>query len=377
MIKIENPDLANIAEEYFTRIKDHCKKRADFFLTVLNVLFAGAPAADMINFKLHGGTKKSLCNLLLRVKLGKNPNYRNVIAGNCHQWVRNKQAILDRIAVHLADDNNLRDLILVRPEDSYRKDRDLKIHFITTTRRHITDIYSFINKIIDYSIFDNHAYWLGTKLNINTCPYCNRSYIHTVIDKNRKEIIRPTFDHFFPQSRHPFLSLSFYNLIPSCYYCNSSLKTATIITPDTHLHPYLDGFGDDARFKILIAANKPQRSDPENYSIWLQEFITDLSPKYRQVFGKNANEGNVNLFQLNEIFLSHRDVVGELVVKCDKYSGGYADSLHRIFGHLNTNKGEFYQFYFGNYFNEKDFHRRPLAKMTKDIIRQVLPAFVK
>jgi hypothetical protein len=378
MIKIEHPDLVNISNEYFEKIKSHCKSRASFYQVILNVLFNGAPTIDLDNFNLHGNTRKSLCNLLLTDgnKLEDLSNFNTVAIGNCRPWVNQFGAMMQQIADYLNNDDNLRNLILVQPENSYEVNQNLIAHFGINARNQKT-IYPFINKIIDYSLFDNHSYWLGKKLGMNTCPYCNRSYIHTIINRNNQEIVRPQFDHFYPQSKSPFLALSFYNLIPSCYYCNSSLKSATSITPDTHLHPYLDGYNDDVRFKIIIAANNPNKSDPENYSIWLEEFISKVNPKYRKILGNNLNEGNVNLFKLNDIFLSHRDIVGELIVKCDKYSGGYANSLHKIFGLLNTNKSEFYKYYFGNYLNNKDFHRRPLAKMTYDIIKQILPEFLK
>lgn len=378
MIKIEHPDLVKIAEEYYAKIKTVCIKRAQALEIILDILFSGRSYNDLVNFNLTGQTKKSLCNLVLtpQHKLGKNPNYNNVVQARCKGEIIANHAILSQIAVYLKDDNNLKDLILIPPEDSYQKNLDLINHFGINAANQDAAL-SLINKVIDYSIFDGVAYWLGAKLGINTCPYCNRSFIHTIVDRHRKEIIRPTFDHFYPQSRHPFLSLSFYNLIPSCYYCNSSLKTATVITPNTHLHPYLEGFGEDGRFKILVVGNKPNKSDPENYSIWLQEFIPNTQPKYRKIFGNSQVEGNRNLFQINQLYMSHRDVVGELIVKCDKYSGGHADSLHKILGQLGTDKSEFYKFYFGNYLNDKDFHRRPLAKMTKDIVKQELPNFFK
>ena len=91
----------------------------------------------------------------------------------------------------------------------------------------------------------------------------------------------------------------------------------------------------------------------------------------------DANEGNINLFKLTEIYQSHLDIVGELVVKCDVLSAGYSDSLHKMFGLLHTNKSEFYQYYFGNYFSKNDFHRRPMAKLSKDVVSQILPTFLK
>ena len=36
--------------------------------------------------------------------------------------------------------------------------------------------------------------------------------------------MRPQFDHWFPKKKYPLLAISFYNLIPCCTYCNSSVK---------------------------------------------------------------------------------------------------------------------------------------------------------
>lgn len=61
------------------------------------------------------------------------------------------------------------------------------------------------------------AYWLQSQLNVKVCPYCNRMYTTTLYGKKR---IRPDFDHFYPQSRYPYLAVSLFNLIPSCNVCN-------------------------------------------------------------------------------------------------------------------------------------------------------------
>lgn len=377
MIKIETLNLDKISNAYFFKVENECLDKSVFLALVLDVLFNGRPHQDIRDSSLNGNTKKSLVNLLLKTanKIEDQLSYHTILQANCKPWVIIHRVILENISEYYSNSNNLKDIILAKPEDSYQKDLDLKLHFGIT---HANESYikPFINKIIDYDIFDKYAYWVASEINVNTCPYCNRSYIHTVIDKRFNGIIRPTFDHFYPQSKQPFLALSFYNLVPSCYNCNSSLKTATTITPTTHLHPYIEGFNNDANFCILIAANKPNKSDPENYSIWVQSTMAALDPRHQKIFGNTPTEGNVNLFKLTEIYMSHRDVIGELIVKCDRYSSGYTDSLYRFFGLLKSNKAEFYQYYFGNYYDQKDFNRRPLAKMTKDIISKELPWFI-
>ena len=61
------------------------------------------------------------------------------------------------------------------------------------------------------------AYWLQSQLSVKVCPYCNRMYTTTLYGKKR---VRPDFDHFYPQSRYPYLAVSLFNLIPSCNVCN-------------------------------------------------------------------------------------------------------------------------------------------------------------
>jgi len=101
-----------------------------------------------------------------------------------------------------------------------------------------------INKIFNYDNFIKvkkrkyDAYDLVISVNINVCPYCNRQFINTIKPTVTKGGTRPTLDHFLLKSEYPYLALSFWNLVPSCYSCNSQLRTIR----DIGLHPYLKGF---------------------------------------------------------------------------------------------------------------------------------------
>jgi len=385
MIKIENPNIENIAQVYFDNVKERIKGRCDFLIQVLDVLNNELNFNALARHSLHGSTKKTLSNqfLLPAFKLNNQTQYANVIINNIYPSMAANHNSFRDILTYLNNDNHLRELILCSPDNALQTENDFILN--SSLPNPLSDeLKGFLNNIIDYALFDDYAYDIATKLNVNTCPYCNRNYINTVINKKGKHIIRPTFDHFFPQKRHPFLALSFYNLIPSCYYCNSSLKSATPTSIDTHIHPYFEGFDSDTSFHIKINSCKPAKSDPENYSLKLNDNMNQSSPKdrYRKIFGgtrilPDPTQGNINLFKLEDIYQSHLDIVGELVVKCDKLNTWYAGSLLTIFELLGTNKSEFYQYYFGNYFDEGDFNRRPMAKLSKDIVSQVLPKFIK
>ncbi len=83
------------------------------------------------------------------------------------------------------------------------------------------------NRKVEYS-----AYKFVETIDLKTCPYCNRNYTFIVDEESGK--LRPEIDHFYPKSIYPFLSMSFYNLIPSCPICNhtkSSKIKENLINP--------------------------------------------------------------------------------------------------------------------------------------------------
>jgi len=74
------------------------------------------------------------------------------------------------------------------------------------------NVYSEVGEIFNYSDFTiknekYDAYHLAEKLDIPTCPYCNRMYTKTVMGEAGEKIIRPEFDHWFPKSQYPLSSI--------------------------------------------------------------------------------------------------------------------------------------------------------------------------
>ncbi len=81
---------------------------------------------------------------------------------------------------------------------------------------------------------------LAKWLNIKSCPYCNSQYT-LFIDKRingryPKGVAKFQFDHFFNKSDAPFLSMSLYNLIPSCAACNLAKHSGDM---PVELNPYM------------------------------------------------------------------------------------------------------------------------------------------
>ena len=214
----------------------------------------------------------------------------------------------------------------------------------------------------DHSISQNkeRAYRLTEMKGTNVCTYCNRQYIFTVnksTGTGMKHIVRPELDHWFCKELYPLLSLSFYNLIPSCPICNSSIKGSEVFSLDTHIHPYVQ---EDANPKILF---KPTVVSG-HFSIY--------GVKIERM--KDSKEDNtVKAFALDEIYAEHgRLEVTELMRFNSAYSDVYLkvlfDELLNNFGTKLT-KAEIYRMLFGTELEPERFGERPMSKLKHDILK--------
>ncbi|MEM5557682.1 hypothetical protein AAHK07_04085 [Aliarcobacter cryaerophilus] len=201
------------------------------------------------------------------------------------------------------------------------------------------------NRKVEYS-----AYEFVKKLDLKTCPYCNRNYTFIVDEESGK--LRPEIDHFYPKSIYPFLAMSFYNLIPSCPICNHT-KSSKI--KENLINPY-DIKDDD--FKFTYKPIDISFSEVESKKYNMNSFEIEF---------KNKNE-NIDIFKLDELYKQHKDIVVDLLIKKAYYPKSYIKELENNFGFT---KDEIYRYLLNNYKKEEDLHKRPLSKLIKDISEEL------
>lgn len=207
-----------------------------------------------------------------------------------------------------------------------------------------------------------NAYSLAKNLDVNVCPYCNRSYIHTIKSVNDKSA-RPQFDHFICKKKHPILGMTFYNLIPSCSICNSSIKGQQTFELKTHIHPYIDNFDKIKSFsvdKILLSLVNKKK----DFNIVFKD-RHDITKEQ-----KDKAEKHIESFALEALYNVHKDKVLELVDFSRAYNGDSLENLvntfkdsTKIFKDTNDVK----RLLLGYYVESKDINKRPLNKLIKDI----------
>jgi len=233
-----------------------------------------------------------------------------------------------------------------------------KLDEIAQWARGEADKYSFM--ITKYDNFitkekkEYKAYDLAHKLQVNVCPYCNINATYTVIKEDSKKITRPEFDHFYDKATYPILALSFYNLIPSCHTCNSTLKGTDDFTDKTHLNPYSESFDKLAKFKLKIEDSTFYHSI-KGFTLTLQS-------------DDERAENNIKSFELDTLYQNHKDIVLELIQKQAIYNESYMDELMTQYeGTLFKNKEDLQRLIGGGYVSEEEIGKRPLSKLIKDI----------
>ena len=220
-----------------------------------------------------------------------------------------------------------------------------------------------------YKVFrDKWGAELVKDLNINVCPFCNREYIFKFEDtKQKKARILASLDHFYDKDTYPFLSVSFYNLIPSCTICNSKFKHTKNFYIIQHLHPYEDDLNKKAKFTHFFNIANDEN---KYYSIFSKQRISlDLKPlDESDVKTKNT----IETFRLNELYNEHKDIVLELIQKAEIYNDSYIDELMQKYeGTLFKNREDLLRLITCGYVNDEDLHKRPLSKLTKDIAEEL------
>lgn len=212
-----------------------------------------------------------------------------------------------------------------------------------------------------------NAYWLAQELSVDTCPYCNRLYTHTVTNESQG-ISRPQFDHFIDKSTYPYLAVSFYNLVPSCAVCNTTLKRTNKFNPSTHIHPHLEGFGDLVKFHLEIQDCSFFNGNTQSGIIRFKNKVTTVSSEKNHI---NKAAQNIKVFKLSEMYEQHIDYVQEQVHRALVYNPDYLDSLFQQFeGSLFRNREDLIRFVAANYVGEENQSARPLSKLTRDISEQ-------
>lgn len=177
--------------------------------------------------------------------------------------------------------------------------------------------YESISKALGYAnVRESISIPYILKSGLKTCVYCNaqltivvnKIYYNKKRVKLKKKSARLQLDHFYPQSKYPFLAVSFFNLYPTCANCNLiKSKTSSLFELYTeNYHENLNPF----KFHLSPYSILQYRMNYNNKRIQIRFDGVDKSETAQ------FNE----MFCIEEIYKTQKDVAEELIIRSDIYS---------------------------------------------------------
>lgn len=246
--------------------------------------------------------------------------------------------------------------------EEYLLDNNSHPEYATITSDEIQTIKHFFN--YDYQISDNSefSYYIAELLNTNTCTYCNRQYTLTIRNTKNEPLIRPEFDHWFAQTHYPDLALSFYNLIPSCSFCNSIIKNKKEMSLAKHIHPYID---KEAGFEFTYHCIGSDKAGKEHYGVECNVTATGLD--------KNRVENTLEFFRIKEVYNAHAELeLKDLIDLAIANPGNYIDELvSHVLENTQLSKEDIFRILFGIEILPDRYLNRPFSKFKMDIINKI------
>lgn len=196
------------------------------------------------------------------------------------------------------------------------------------------------------------AYSFVFESGIRVCPYCNRQYITPIYSRKNTNkpghFLRADLDHFYPKGKYPYLSMSLYNLVPSCKFCNSSLKGIKEFDFND-VNPYEDSFGDHFDFKYLISEKRIK-----------VDMINEARIK-----------NYLSFFQIEALNSYHTNVAEDMIEKAKMYPDSYVENLYQSYKSKVGNKQQLRELIFGITEDKAQINDEVLAKLKQDIARQL------
>ncbi|WP_018450052.1 hypothetical protein [Leptotrichia shahii] len=233
------------------------------------------------------------------------------------------------------------------------------------------------NQLFCYKKLYEEGKWSRHKLlslmGIEVCPYCQRNYISSYEEnndnkpeENNDKKTTATLDHFYPKADYPFLALSLYNFIPSCYVCNTVFKNGK----EVQIYPYEEGF-DELGVKFRISGkviNEILGEKDSDFSVEID--CKNIEDKEKENKVKNSIK-NLGLDKVYE--KSHNQYIQNLLYTVEKYPENYLEACGEMFENDNNKKKQLEE-YFKDIVKEPYRKRiengEPLAKLTKDILEE-------
>lgn len=196
------------------------------------------------------------------------------------------------------------------------------------------------------------------KLGIKSCVFCNSQLTISVNSIGGNKSAKFQVDHFLPKSEYPCFSISFFNLYPVCSSCNGKKGVKPVI-----FKLYSDDYNDlkNSNFSFTIV-----KKSLVKYRVNGDESLLQIK------FLEKNNSNFDTTFDIEGIYNTQKDLAAEIITKSMIYNDSYKEMLKDSFTKLyGKDPIKFKRIIVGNYTEKHDIHKRPMAKFTQDIAKQL------
>lgn len=365
-------DLQKIKDKHINFVSKEVEKRIDFYINLFNSINSFSTGTKEITIKIA-------VNKFIHVK--QYHPFIKIIFADQKKFDTTKYLNLKKTLLFKAEAQNINLVIekLKKLKSKFKLiiglDLSLPSQIKLNYYNYLRDVYFkpinfLLKKIFDYEEwFENIApdkdwgpYQLTQSLGIKVCSYCNRQYTFS-LSKGLKKITRPELDHFLPKNEHPLLALSFFNLIPSCTICNRDCKGKVSFSYTDYLSPYEPNPKHELlKYDYMPTSYLGSIGETDEIKVFIKNNGARLEPRL-----KNKLDNTSKIFEHNTIINEHKDIVQEIIRKRHISNDSYIQSLQKAFPGAKLSLEEAYRLAYGNFYDEKEFSKRPLAKLTKDI----------
>lgn len=187
------------------------------------------------------------------------------------------------------------------------------------------------------------------ELQVTVCPYCNRNFVNSTYKRTMCDL-----DHFYDKETYPILAVSFHNLVPVCHVCNHAKASNTI-----SYSPHNMKFSTDDLLSF-------------DFFITGMDYLYDNKQIGIEIDDSSVFKSNVTELKLREVYQIHSDIVQECIKKAIMFNPEYLTDLFNTYNGLFESEEELYRIVFGNFMEESSYGKRPLSKLTKDILSNLL-----
>lgn len=235
----------------------------------------------------------------------------------------------------------------------------IRDNFSKNTDPVLSGLYKELCQIFNYTQFKNwepnrtySSYKLAEKLGMRACTYCNRDYILVQKGEKNSKLLCPQYDHWFPKSKFPLLQVSFYNLIPSCGSCNSSVKGDDVLKVNDYCHPYM-----------------PWDVESFYFTYYYDHKLGNYKIVTKSTIEESKLLSTIQKLKIDQMYNGHLPELKDIIDLKRAYGERYLSNLKSNFPKLNSFKpSDVYRIHFGTEMKEIDFHKKPMSKFKKDIL---------